>query len=315
MLVALALAVAAQAAAEDANLIADGYFSYAGQAAAWQQLWYPVVVGGAAWCDVDAGGAPAGQGSGSLEVAVAPIGQSFRAFTCVPVVAGATYRLAGDVLVTEVADGGRAELGVQLMRTDNCWGSAAFLPPDPLVVDQASAGWQQVEGSFTAPDGARSALVTATVLHDQAASGPDMVASFDNLGLWGEAPDDRVPELYVGGSDGFGERKGRFAVTATWRAADGRSGPAFPFEMTADSGGLWFFSPANVELVVKVLDACRGGLGDSYWVFVAGLTDLAVDVRVRDLENGYERTYSSPGGVPFAAVTDTLAFPCEPTLP
>ena len=49
---------------------------------------------------------------------------------------------------------------------------------------------------------------------------------------------------------------GRFRVGATWRTFAGDQGPAMPVALTDESGYFWFFAPDNVELVVKVLDAC-----------------------------------------------------------
>jgi hypothetical protein len=62
-----------------------------------------------------------------------------------------------------------------------------------------------------------------------------------------------------------------------------------------------------VELVVKVLNGCVEPF-NSYWFFAAGLTNVGVDITVRDLRTGAERTYSSPLGTPFMPIQDTNAF-------
>ena len=48
----------------------------------------------------------------------------------------------------------------------------------------------------------------------------------------------------------------RFEVRADWGAGE-RNGAAAAIPRTTDTGMFWFFSPDNVELVVKVLDGCR----------------------------------------------------------
>jgi hypothetical protein len=99
---------------------------------------------------------------------------------------------------------------------------------------------------------------------------------------------------------------GRFAVQATWRTKDGAHGTASPAVLTGDSGNLTFFNEDNVELTVKVLDACAGF--DRYWVFASGLTNVEVVLRVTDTSTGAVRTYFNPQGQAFRAVQDTGAF-------
>lgn len=98
---------------------------------------------------------------------------------------------------------------------------------------------------------------------------------------------------------------GRFKIEATWQSAQG-SGTAKVVPLTTDTGYLWFFSAANVEVVLKVLDACT--FNDRFWVFLAGLTDVRVDVTVTDTQTGEEKTYVNPLGRAFAPIQDTSAF-------
>ncbi len=100
----------------------------------------------------------------------------------------------------------------------------------------------------------------------------------------------------------------RFSVTARWRTASGSS-PAHPVAMTKDTGNFWFFSPDNVELVVKIVDAC-GTATPRFWFFAAGLTDVGVDLVVRDTKTGAVRRYSTPLGSAFTPIQDTSAFTC-----
>ena len=99
----------------------------------------------------------------------------------------------------------------------------------------------------------------------------------------------------------------RFQVTAHWQKSDGASGDGTGVKLTGDSGYFWFFTPDNIEAVVKVLNGC--GSNDKYWVFAAGLTNVQVDVTVRDVQTDSVFTRRNPQGTAFAPIQDTGAFP------
>lgn len=99
----------------------------------------------------------------------------------------------------------------------------------------------------------------------------------------------------------------RYEVRANWRAG-AQGGQAMGMPRTADTGMFWFFSPDNVELIVKVLDGCV--LNGHRWVLMGGLTDVGVDISVTDTETGETRNYGSPGGSAFRTMIDVTAFPC-----
>lgn len=99
---------------------------------------------------------------------------------------------------------------------------------------------------------------------------------------------------------------GRFRVAASYATAIGLAGAATALPFTDESGLFWFFSPENLELLVKVLDACEPF--ERYWVFAGGLTDVGVRLEVEDLATGALRVYESPLGVPFAPLQDAAAF-------
>jgi len=98
---------------------------------------------------------------------------------------------------------------------------------------------------------------------------------------------------------------GRFRVTATWSAAS-TAGAGKSFGLTADTGAFWFFAPANLELVVKVIDGCA--VNGHHWVFAGGLTDVGVIVTATDTVTGQSRSYANPAGVPFPPLQATSAF-------
>ncbi|MGE5232499.1 MAG: hypothetical protein ACM3OB_00150 [Acidobacteriota bacterium] len=106
-------------------------------------------------------------------------------------------------------------------------------------------------------------------------------------------------------------QQGRFEVTASFRTPAGQTGDARAVgPRSNDSGQMWFFDKSNAELVVKVLDGCASS--GNYWVFLAGLTNLQVEVTVTDTTTGNHRTYSNPQGQPFVPVQDTAAFAACP---
>lgn len=100
----------------------------------------------------------------------------------------------------------------------------------------------------------------------------------------------------------------RFRVSATYVAADGSLRNAMPVPLTTDSGYFYFFDASNVELVLKVLDACASD--GEWWVFAAGLTDVGVTLTVLDTTTHAQKVYTNPAGQAFAPIQDTAAFPC-----
>jgi hypothetical protein len=99
---------------------------------------------------------------------------------------------------------------------------------------------------------------------------------------------------------------GRFAVTAVFQAPGAPPSPAFPVVLTRDSGYFWFFDADNVELVVKVLEACP--VNDHVWVFAAGLTNVGVELTVEDRLAAATWSRSHAAGPAFLPIQDTAAF-------
>lgn len=102
---------------------------------------------------------------------------------------------------------------------------------------------------------------------------------------------------------------GKFAITANWRTPSGQSGRALSFRITDDTAGLSFFSSANIEVVVKVLDACQTSV-PRHWVFVSGLTDVEIDLRIENVETGAVKVYRQSAG-PFQPIIDLGTFACN----
>lgn len=100
---------------------------------------------------------------------------------------------------------------------------------------------------------------------------------------------------------------GRFRVEASWRTRTGAQGPGRPVALTGESGYFWFFDRDNVELVIKVLNACTDPF-NHFWVFAAGLTNVEVELTVTDTWAGEQWTYLNPLGEAFPPILGTRAL-------
>jgi ELWxxDGT repeat protein len=98
---------------------------------------------------------------------------------------------------------------------------------------------------------------------------------------------------------------GRFKVEAFWRDFQGNSGAGQAQPLTGDTGTFWFFSPDNVEVIVKVLDG--RALDGHFWVFYGALSNVEYSLTVTDTVTGVTRRYLNPLGE-LASVGDTTAF-------
>jgi predicted outer membrane repeat protein len=97
----------------------------------------------------------------------------------------------------------------------------------------------------------------------------------------------------------------RFRAELAWKNGAVAT-PARAVSISGDTGYFWFVDPANVELVVKVLDG--RSLNGSFWVFYGGLTDVAYTLTVTDTATGAVKIYTNPAGK-HASAGDTTAFP------
>ncbi len=102
----------------------------------------------------------------------------------------------------------------------------------------------------------------------------------------------------------------RFAVEVAWTEYAGVSGPGIVHPLTGDSGLFWFFSPENVEILVKMVDGCS--FNGHYWLYAAATTDVEYHLRVTESATGALRTFDNPLGTASPAFTAIDAFPCSP---
>ncbi len=99
----------------------------------------------------------------------------------------------------------------------------------------------------------------------------------------------------------------RFRAEVTWRDFQGATGSGRGLQLASDDSGLfWFFSPNNLEMLVKVLDGCA--INERFWVFAAATTNVEYTLQITDTETGQVKEYTNPLGVASPAITDTSAF-------
>ncbi|MDE2923323.1 MAG: hypothetical protein OYL92_12490 [Acidobacteriota bacterium] len=104
-------------------------------------------------------------------------------------------------------------------------------------------------------------------------------------------------------------RLGDYRVRMCYETVDGVRGPAYDWGMNSRQSGLaYFFDRDNAEVLVKVLDGC--GVNGYYWVFVAPVTDLGLNLYIED-SRGRQWTYRNRIGIQAATSSDVSAFRCN----
>ena len=223
---------------------------------------------------------------------------------CAAVVAGHSYAFGASLYVpASVAPGAHvSEFGsVQFFPGPSCTGgqlsSAIRFAAPPL-----REVWADVQGNETAPVGAVSAYLGFGAA-DYAGS-----AAAESIQVY-------VDDAYLLSDTRCAATEshlclsaGRFRVNGTWSVpSEDRIGYMRAVPVTSDSGLFWFFSDTNLEVFVKVLNACVDPF-QHYWVFAAGLTNVEVSLSVYDTVSGQVRDYFNSSGTAFPPIQDTSAF-------
>jgi len=104
----------------------------------------------------------------------------------------------------------------------------------------------------------------------------------------------------------------RFRVNVRWRAGDGTTGFGHASPLTDQSGEFWFFSPGNIELVVKALDGRT--FNHRFWFFYGALSNVEYWITVKDTVTGAQKEYHNPLGR-ICGQADTAAFVPLPAAP
>lgn len=112
----------------------------------------------------------------------------------------------------------------------------------------------------------------------------------------------------VAGPETLCLNNGRFKAELDWRTStDAGAGQVVPLPSAPDSGLFFFFSPTNIELLIKVLNACVPPF-NRYWTFYSATTNVEFAVVVTDTQSGKTRGYFNPLGRTAPPVQDVDAF-------
>jgi hypothetical protein len=181
--------------------------------------------------------------------------------------------------------------------------SCVTYEPGQLYADlknyRAASTWRPIQGYGKVPVGAQSARLALSLAPDESPSPEELV---DNAFVYEGATCASTPSVVCLSG-------GRFRLDVWWQMAGGTAGHGNLRAFTAgsaDSAYATFFSPTNVEAVIKVLDACS--YNDRFWVFAAGLTDVWAKLRVTDTHTGETWLHENPLGEAFLPVQDVDAF-------
>jgi hypothetical protein len=247
----------------------------------------------------DAGGSSASGSARSIAIFDSTFGGSTEVVTqCVNLTgSGGPYSLSGKIFIPVGQASGGAALSVGFLPGPNCTGVP--FPGTVGLTELVTATNAWVPATATVGTFGQSARIAAFI---QAREPGTLEVNFDNL-TFEPAAEGCTPSANT--LCLFG---GRFKISATFDTGRGSTGAAHTVGFTSDGGYLWFFDPANVEAIVKVVDGC--GLGGHYWFFAGGLTNVGVTITVTDTKNGAVKTYTNPADTAFRPIQDTAAFPC-----
>lgn len=249
----------------------------------------------------DADGNPA---SGSLEIRNdddSPIGDE-DARQCFPIQPG-SYDFSARFKLVGTTPPGTANVELRLYSAAGC-PDGAQIDNRVLATGTLRNAWGSVQATgVNLPANVASARLKLETIK----TGPGtLVGRYDNV-VFGDAAGGGA---CVPSATTLCLRGGRFRLTASWVTGLGTAGPGFAVPLTSDTGYFWFFDPANVETVIKVLDAC--GLNQHFWVYAGGMTDLGITLTVEDTQTPATATYQNPLGTPFQTITDVNALAACP---
>ena len=77
---------------------------------------------------------------------------------------------------------------------------------------------------------------------------------------------------------------------------------------TDQTVSFYTFEDGNVELFIKMVDACTHPSFVSFWLFAAGATNAEAEIVVRDTQTGLTRTILNPSGQLFVTYANNRAF-------
>ncbi len=209
---------------------------------------------------------------------------------------------AGTSLVADISPGSSSSAPSELVAAGGALWFAAYDPVHGRELwrtDGTAAGTRLVQD--IAPEALSSSPEQLTVVGDKIFFSAD--DSVSGRELWIVRPAE--PQGCQPSATALCLQGGRFRVEARWRDFQGEGGVGRAVPLSADTGTFWFFDPANVEVLLKVLDG--RGLNGHFWVFYGALSSVEYGLTVTDTESGLTRRYSNPAGQ-LASAGDTQAF-------
>jgi plastocyanin len=100
----------------------------------------------------------------------------------------------------------------------------------------------------------------------------------------------------------------RFKAEVGWRTATATGqGQAVPLASAPNSGLFYFFGADNIEMLIKVLNACVPPF-NHFWVFFAATTNVEFTTTVTDTRSGKVKVYFNPLNTSAPPVQDVNAF-------
>jgi hypothetical protein len=100
----------------------------------------------------------------------------------------------------------------------------------------------------------------------------------------------------------------RFKAEVGWRTATNTGqGQAVPLASAPNSGLFYFFGADNIEMLLKVLNACVPPF-NHFWVFFAATTNVEFTTTVTDTQSGKVKVYFNPLNTSAPPVQDVNAF-------
>ena len=250
---------------------------------------------------LDAAGAA---GSGSVKVtSTFGDGQDSVAQQCITVDPNVHYRFRADLLYPTGQAPADAFAFLQRYATTNCTG--------PLVINNSVEladsvpprdTWQRIENGNAFVNNSATRSVILYLGLSQGGSNPgQVVAYFDNVVFEpGTATGSCVPN---GGTVCLNDY--RFQVDVNWETSTA-SGNAHAVQLASDSGAFTFFSPDNIEIQIKSVNACT--FNHRFWIFSSGTTDVGATITVTDTKTSTVKTYFNALKHPFTPILDTDAF-------
>jgi hypothetical protein len=228
--------------------------------------------------------------------------------------AGQAVALTGDTGYFWFFDASNVEAVVKVL--DACtynqrfWvfaGGLTDVQVDLTVTDTASGAvrtWRNPQGTAFQPIQDTSAFATCGTASSTASE--EKIATLIEKTSEDLARVSAATGTCAGGPTSLCLSGSRFQVDVTWKTPDGNTGAGQAVPLTADTGYFWFFGASNVEMVLKVLNACT--FNQKFWVYAGGLTNVETTIHVTDTMTGASKTYMNPQGTSFLPIQDSSAF-------